>query len=106
MLAKAGEVTVGEELGAKKDDQHQVEQPPLQFLNPRKVFGIKHHFKSQDSVVTSELEDENRTLRRMRECKICLSAEVPMLTTCHYPLLSFAKDCLLTGQEQACSRIT
>ena len=29
-----------------------------------------------------------------------------MLTTCHHPLLSFAKDCLLTGQEQSCSRIT
>ena len=29
MLAKAGDVTVGEQLGAKKDDQDQVEQPPL-----------------------------------------------------------------------------
>ena len=45
MLAKAGEVTVGEQLGAKKDDQHQVEKPPLRFLNPRKVFGDKTPFQ-------------------------------------------------------------
>ena len=45
MLAKAGEVTVGEQQGAKKDDQHQVEKPPLRFLNPRKVFGDKTPFQ-------------------------------------------------------------
>ena len=45
MLAKAEEVTVEEQLGAKKDDQHQVEKPPLRFLNPRKVFGDKTPFQ-------------------------------------------------------------
>ena len=39
--------------------------------------------------MTSELEDENRTLRRMRECKICLSAEVTILMTLNHPLLNF-----------------
>ena len=89
MLAKAEEVTVEEQLGAKKDNQQQVEQPPLRFLNLPKVYGEKHHFKSQDSLVTSELEDENRTLRRMRECKICLSAEVTILMTLNHPILNF-----------------
>ena len=45
MLLKAGDVHVGEQLGAKKDDQHQVEKPPLRFLNPRKVFGDKTLFQ-------------------------------------------------------------
>ena len=76
MLLKAEEVAVEGQLGAKKDDQQQVEESPFMIFESPKVEVEKYHFKSQESVVTSELEDENRTLRRMRECKICLSAEV------------------------------
>ena len=32
--------------------------------------------KPQAALLDSDLEDENRSLRRMRECKVCLSAEV------------------------------
>ena len=32
--------------------------------------------KPQAALLASDLEDENRSLRRMRECKVCLSAEV------------------------------
>jgi len=32
--------------------------------------------EKQAALLASDLEDENRSLRRMRECKVCLSAEV------------------------------
>ena len=36
--------------------------------------------KPQATLLDSDLEDENRSLRRMRECKVCLSAEVKIIT--------------------------
>ena len=63
--------------------------------------GINHHSKSQEFVLTSELEDENRTLKRMRECKICLSAEVPKF----HSTFTFHNSipCLITSYFPQCS---